>query len=462
MKLRIMLFDTTDQSGSLFRRCIMKLLMKLRILLRITLHIMLLLRISLVAVLITLALAPPVCAADIDSFRGMRWGSTLADLQQTKKLLLTKEGGKKSASLYAMEGEDLRYGKAVLDGIHCSFAQDRLVGVILLFGGAKNFAAVKAEAFARFGQTQEIDQKTEVLYNWSGKITNSILSYNKGSQSGFLFIKVKKMPPPAQRPSHKKPVASPAPSAAPHRAPLLEASPFEPASTKPTISPVDMETALDRAPPPAPPAPSAQEVNGISAEIQALIHKDQVLTQVCWESNGPAADAACVQMQETLKQLNALGLCIKADAAGQTGTEVVWYRCNRPDAATSPPEAAPTRLQQENTQINTQIQPLQTETAAATAPSPDAIKSQRCHQLGELFAAAAQMRDMGVEPQRVEEELLGLVSSQAQEMTIERIRETVELVYFDQEYNHSSGQPLVAQVSNRCLDGNGPFAHPFP
>ena len=106
----------------------------------------------LVMVLVTLVLTPPAFSADIDNFKGMRWGSYLTDLQQTKKLVLTKEGGKSGATLYAMEGEDLRYGKATLSGIHCSFVKERLEGVILLFGGAKNFAAVKTEAFAKFGE----------------------------------------------------------------------------------------------------------------------------------------------------------------------------------------------------------------------------------------------------------------------------------------------------------------------
>ena len=72
------------------------------------------------------------------------------------------------------------------------------------------------------------------------------------------------------------------------------------------------------------------------------------------------------------------------------------------------------------------------------------------------------MRDNGVEPQMVEEELLWQVNSQMPEITIERIRETVELVYFDREYSQNSGEPLIQQVSNRCLSGKGPYGHPLP
>lgn len=408
----------------------------------------------LVMVLVILVLTPPAFSADIDNFKGMRWGSYLTDLQQTKKLVLTKEGGKSGATLYAMEGEDLRYGKATLSGIHCSFVKERLEGVILLFSGTKNFAGVKAEAFAKFGQTQKIEQGKEEMYNWSGPITNTILSYNQSSQSGLLFMKVKKMPPAAKMAAPKKPAGSPVPDTALDRAP-----PAKPASTKPTVTPADMETALDRAPPPGQPA---QTLSGITPEMQALINRDQALTQLCWETSGPAADAACVQMRDNIERLNALGLCVKPDAMGRTGTEVVWYRCSGSGPATVPQQPA-TAMPQTG---SPETQPAAPETAAtappATAPVFDEAKNQRCRQIGELFAAAAQMRDNGAEPQTVEEELLWRASSQMPEITIERIRETVELVYFDREYSQSSGEPLIQQVSNRCLSGSGPYGHPLP
>lgn len=409
---------------------------------------------SLVVVLVTFVMAPPAFSADIDNFKGMRWGSYLTDLQQTKKLVLTKEGGKSGATLYALEGEDLRYGKATLSGIHCSFVKERLEGIILLFSGAKNFAAVKAEAFAKFGQTQKIEQNKEEMYNWSGTITNTILSYNQGSQSGFLFMKAKKMPPPVKIAAPKKPSTPAVPDTA-----LDQAPPAKPTATKPTASPADMETALDRAPPPAQPS---QAVSGFTPEMQALIQRDQALTQLCWETNGPAADAACVQMRENIDRLNAMGLCIKPDAAGQSGTEVVWYRCGASGSATAPQQPA-TSMPQTDISAPQPAQPGP-DAPALTAPAPvfDEAKNQRCRRIGELFAAAAQMRDNGVEPQMVEEELLWQVNSQMPEITIERIRETVELVYFDREYSQNSGEPLIQQVSNRCLSGKGPYGHPLP
>ena len=125
--------------------------------------------------------------------------------------------------------------RSTLTGIHCSFTQERLQGVILLFTGAENFAAVKAEAFARFGKSKKFEQGGEEMYNWVGTVTNSVLSYNPASQSGFLFMKPKKM------------TAAPEPAATP-----------EPAAKQPAGKPVELETALDRASPPSAPAKSSQ------------------------------------------------------------------------------------------------------------------------------------------------------------------------------------------------------------
>jgi hypothetical protein len=397
--------------------------------------------------------APLVVAkADIDGFKGMRWGSYLTDLQQTKKLMLTKEGGKSGSALYALENEELRFGKATLTGIQYSFTKERLHGVILLFTGAKNFAAMKAEALAKFGESTKVELSGEEMYNWAGPITNTVLSYNQKSQSGFLFMKPKKMPPPSKVPEKRK-TASPVDQ----ETALDKAPPPKAPATRPTTSPVDLETALDR----APPLPQQAPPEAFPPEIQGLINRDQALTQLCWETVGPAADAACVQMRENIERLKAMGLCVVPGASGPLGTEIVWRRCGSPTAAiaqASPP-VNPQALPQGTA-------PLGTDTGVQTAPQAvpqvDNERSQLCRQISELFTVAAQMRDNGVEPQITEEELTGYQTSQFPEITIERIRETVELVYFDQTYSQARGDQLSSQVSRSCLNRRGPYAQPLP
>ena len=81
-------------------------------------------------------------------------------LQQHKKLVLTKENDGSGGSLYALQNENLRFGKGTLSGIHCSFVQGRLQGVILLYSGSENYQAVKAEAINRYGQPIQVEQKS--------------------------------------------------------------------------------------------------------------------------------------------------------------------------------------------------------------------------------------------------------------------------------------------------------------
>jgi len=393
-------------------------------------------------VLLALLLTPPLilAAADVDGFKGMRWGSSLPDLLKTRKLVLTKDGGAKGASLYTLENEPLRFGKATLIGIHCSFAQERLQGVILLFKGSKDFAAMKTEALARFGESQKIEQGNEEIYNWVGTVTNSVLSYNRSTQSGFLFMKPKKMPPPVKVAEKRKP-----PVAVDRETALDKAPPPKVAEKPRPTAPVDWETALDK----APPLPEESAGNAISREAQALIDRDQALTRLCWDTVGPAADAACVQMRENVERLKAMGLCMAPGTEGGSGTEVVWRRCDSQATArtqTGPPPTSPS-----NAPIN---QP-------ANAPINDA-QHPLCRGVGELFATAARLRDNGVSPATAEEELAEQVTSQIPEITMERIREIVELVYFDQEYSGLWGDPLARQVTERCLSGRGPFAHPLP
>lgn len=391
--------------------------------------------------------------ADVDGYKGMRWGSYLTDLQQTKKLVLTKEGGKSGASLYALENEDLRFGKATLTAIQYSFTKERLGGVILLFSGAKNFAAVKAEALAKYGESQKIEVGGDEMYNWSGANSTTVLSYNPKTQAGFLFLKPKKMPPPVKA-AVKKPTAPADGETALDRAPQPKA-----VETRPTTRVDDMETALDR----APPLPNQPTAERFSPEIEAMINRDQALTQLCWETVGPAADAACMEMRANIARLEGLGLCAVPDAAGPSGTETVWQRCGSPTVA-SPPVA---RIEP---QSMAQVAPLPANpespsyAAPNAAPQPQAnpTRERLCQQIGELFAAAAAIRDNGAEPRVAEEELAWYQTDQYPEITIERIRETVELVYFDPSYGEARGDQLADQVRRSCLNRRGPFAQPLP
>ncbi len=192
------------------------------------------------AVLLSLLLVAPV-RADIDGFKEMKWGTDLSEIQRTRRLVLTKENGPNGSSLYSLQGEDLHFGGAMLTGIHCSFSQDRLQGAILLFQGVEDFASMRAEAFSQFGDTKRYDQDGEEMYNWVGDITSIVLSFNRVSEAGILFLKSKKPLEQLENPEKE----------------------------------TEQEIALDRVP------LDEQTTEAITPEIQKLINRDQVLTRLC-------------------------------------------------------------------------------------------------------------------------------------------------------------------------------------
>jgi len=396
-------------------------------------------------------------ATDVDGFKGMRWGSNLADLQRTKTLVLTQENEADGSSLYALQNEALRYGKATLSGIHCSFAQERLQGVILLFSGASNFAAMKTEATAKFGESVKIDQKGDEMYSWVGKTTSILLSYNRRAQTGFLFLKPKKP---------LKPIKSPKPAQAAQAAqaakPLIQPQPAQP-ETRPTPPSDDFETALDRASLPETPQPAAPSAPStaasstlpalpaapsypttyaqgsapapISPDIQNLIDRDQALTRLCWSGAGPAADDACRQMRESVQRLQSLGMCMSPGDPAAAEPHVGWSRCNQTATQASAPAQAPVQA------------------------NP---KEGQCGLVAEMFTAAAEAREEGASPLVAEEELTSYQSDRRAAVSVELIRETVELIYFDPNYTSLWGNPLAEKVRASCLQGNGPYAHPLP
>jgi hypothetical protein len=376
--------------------------------------------------------------ADIDGFQGMKWGASLSEIEQTRKLVMTRDSGANDTTLYALENEPLVYGKAKLTGIHCSFVQGRLNGVILLVQGLKEFAALKDEAFARFGDSRKIDQAGEEMYNWTGEITNTILSYNRDTQSGFLFLKQHVMPEP------RKPVENPQAARPPEREPAAAEQYHEPARQKPYDEP---------------------EAEAFAPEIEELIDRDLALTRLCWGTTGPEAENACRQMKENAQRLAALGLCMTPREPGQPGPDILWSRCPGPSNGPRPvpvPAPDPTYRPEHETGYQPGYEPTHEPGYEARGETKPGQEESLCLLVGEMFAAAAQLREEGAPPQIAESELLWYQSAETPEITTERIRETVEEVYFNPELAHVRGDRLRQQITDSCRSGQGPYQQPFP
>lgn len=405
-----------------------------------------------------------------NGFLGMRWGTGLSELQRTKQLVLTKENDGSGASLYALQNANMRFGKGTLSGIHCSFSQERLQGVILLFAGAKNYAAIKEEASSRYGQPIKVDQKGGEMFTWPGEVSSIILSYTKGSESGFLFLKPKKPLPKAATAKNQPPEKKTTPT--PPRNNALDA--LDQASQGHTVPVQPTTNSSDPRPGrtvPVSPREQANTIAVISTEVQGLIDRDQALTRLCWDTVGPTADQACTEMKENARRLQDMGWCMKPGEA-KDGLQVIWNRCApapvtslQPTYPSPSADAEPPVYADQSTYPTQPVSPAQPSSSQATAVAPQPSEPSNaaiCRTVGELFAATADMRERGVTPIAAEEELLQRQTGRAQQLGIEHIRETVELVYFDQRYNTLTRELLPSRVEAECQSGQGPYLQPLP
>ena len=402
-----------------------------------------------------------------NGFLDMRWGANLTELQRSKQLVLTKENDGSGASLYALQNANMRFGKATLSGIHCSFNQERLQGVILLFAGAKNYSAIKDEATSRYGQPIKVDQKGGEMFTWPGEVTSIILSYTKGSESGFLFLKPKKPLPKIAAPKSAAQDKKTTP-AAPARSNALDALDQASQGHTTAVQPPPSSASDSRYGRNVPVSPREQTntITVISTEVQGLIDRDQALTRLCWDTVGPTADQACTEMKENARRLQDMGWCMQPGEA-KDGLQVIWSRCaSGPVTPTQPvypsssvPPPQPVYTDQPN--YGAPAEPAMPSSPAPPQPS-EPTKGATCRLVGELFAATADMRERGVTPIAAEEELLQMQTGRGQQLPIENIRETVELVYFDSRYNTQARNLLTSQVEAECQGGTGPYLQPLP
>jgi hypothetical protein len=346
-----------------------------------------------------ISMGASIARADLDGFRGMKWGAPLAEIQSTKILVLTKDNGENDSALYSVQNEELEYGEAKLTGIHCSFVKGKLDSVILLTKGAKDFSALKAEAFAEFGAAPKDSQQEEELYNWIKDATNLVLSYNKDSQDGFLFLK--------QRNSLDQP----------------KIPEVQPAQNTP-VREVDRApvTQVDRAPV-AQPREAATEI--FTPEIQRRIAIDLDLTRLCWDGVGREADTACGHMRDNVQKLTELGMCMTPRNPEIPGPDITWSRC-QPQAAVEAEAEAEVQTWSDNS---------------------DAV----CHLIGGMFESAAQLRNEGAPPEAAEMVLTSYQIEWAPEITKERVRETVALVYFNPDFAQAGGRQLHERIYRKCL-----------
>lgn len=122
-----------------------------------------------------------VAFAEVDGFRGIKWGTTLSSLDNTLNYVATDPelGGIKK---FTKKDDKLKIGEADLERIEYTFWNDTFCGVRIYVKGQKNFNALKNATFEEFGKGKQILPNTE-NYIWTEKETTIMLK-NKEALTG--------------------------------------------------------------------------------------------------------------------------------------------------------------------------------------------------------------------------------------------------------------------------------------
>jgi len=122
--------------------------------------------------------------AEVDGFRGVKWGSPLIEVKKSKKLILVDKDDHNHFIAYTVKGDELKIGAAKVEQILYVFWREKLNSVMISTKWKLNFSEMKAAAFEKFGEVSKTEPADEERYDWDGDQTNIILTYNKISGVG--------------------------------------------------------------------------------------------------------------------------------------------------------------------------------------------------------------------------------------------------------------------------------------
>ena len=108
-----------------------------------------------------------VVSAEVDGFRGIKWGTELSKLSNEMSYIKTDPEGIK---IYSKKDDKLIIGKAVVVSIEYHFWDDKFCGVLIRSKGNSNFYFLKEAAVEQFGEGRRLLPKLE-NYIWVGKVT---------------------------------------------------------------------------------------------------------------------------------------------------------------------------------------------------------------------------------------------------------------------------------------------------
>lgn len=131
-----------------------------------------------------MALTAPAMAADYvstkhpSSFRGLTWGTPLADIPDL--MAVNKPGFKDT---YYRKGEKLTFGEADILSVAYYFRKDKLYRVGIAFTGRANHFLLKEKLLSTYGRGRGVGQR----YGWMWPDFSVEITYDDDAKSGGLY-----------------------------------------------------------------------------------------------------------------------------------------------------------------------------------------------------------------------------------------------------------------------------------
>lgn len=124
--------------------------------------------------------------AEVDGFRGLKWGTEFSTVKESMIYKKTDQsyGGIK---IYSKKDDEFVIGGAKLENIEYGFWQDKLCSVIIKLKGYSNFSSLKDASFEKFGPGHKTNRFME-NYIWFGEISGISLKYKEVLNEGYLYM----------------------------------------------------------------------------------------------------------------------------------------------------------------------------------------------------------------------------------------------------------------------------------
>ena len=128
-------------------------------------------------------------AEGVGGFRGMKWGTPIAEITKMKHLVLKQDDGRDKYVFYSIANDDMRFAGINAASIRYFFWRDKLAGVVIVTEGVRDFKALKAAAEEKFGLgITGIGPHGQEINTWKGDTTMATLSYERTTKKGQLVM----------------------------------------------------------------------------------------------------------------------------------------------------------------------------------------------------------------------------------------------------------------------------------